>query len=279
MALWVDEQGPSDGDPVLLLAGADSPGFRWTGAVVDPLVAAGHRVIRYDHRDCGRSSRIAPSDPYLLIDLAGDVVALLAALGIERVHLVGRSMGGTVAQVLALDHPRVVRSLTLLSSTPGAGDERLPGPDDSFVEAMTRRLFAGPPADDAGRIDWITDLHRLLAGPLHPFDERGQRALAAAEIGTGWVAETGHGVAVHASPSRLDRLAEIEAPTLVVHGDADPVYPIEHGRALGLGIDGAVLVEVEGLGHEIPDPFLAVVAPVIVRHLAGATAWFADHQE
>ena len=264
---------------MVLLAGADSPGFRWTPTIVDPLVAAGHRVIRYDHRDSGRSSRLPASQPYRLDDLADDLVALLARLGVERAHLVGRSMGGTVAQVLALDHPHLVWSLTLVSSTPGAGDERLPGPDDTFVEAMTERLFAGPPADHRGRIDWITELYRLLAGPLHAFDEAAQRALAEAEVETGWAAETGHGVAVHSSPSRLERLGEIDVPTLVVHGDADPVYPVDHGRALGLGIDGAVLVEVEGLGHEIPDPFLATMAPVIVRHLAGATTWSDDHRQ
>ena len=273
VSLWVDELGPPDGDVVVLLAGADSPGFRWTPALTEPLVAAGHRVLRYDHRDCGRSLRFGPSDAYLLDDLAADLVALLDARGIESAHLVGRSMGGMVAQVAALDHPARVRSLTLIGTTPGAGDERLPGPAADFVEAMTERLFAGPPADPSGQAAWIVELYRLLAGSLYPFETDLQQALAAAEVDTGWAAETGHGVAVHSSPSRLDRLADIAAPTLVVHGTADPVFPVEHGRALGVGIDGAVLIEVDGLGHEVPDAFVAELVPVLLRHLHAAGRW------
>jgi len=268
LELWADVRGPDDGVAVLLLAGADSPGFRFTPALVDPLVSAGHRVIRYDHRDCGRSTRVPPDQAYRLADLASDAVGLLDRLGVVEAHLVGRSMGAMVAQVMALDHPARVRSLTLVGTSPAPGDERLPGPEDHFVEAMTERLFAGPPGDDPGRVDWIVGLYELLAGTAYPFERDRQRALAEAEVATGWQAETGHGVAVHASPGRLDRLAEIRVPTLVVHGTADPVFPVAHGRALADGIDGAVYAEVEGLGHELPDAFVADLLPMLRRNLA-----------
>lgn len=271
--LWVDSQGPDDGDAVLLVAGADSPGFRWTPAIVEPLVAAGHRVVRFDHRDCGRSTRFGADAAYRLDDLAVDAVGLLDQLGIDAAHVIGRSMGGMVGQVLALEHPDRVRSLTLFGSSPGAGDERLPGPDDDFVEAMTARLFAGPPTDAEACVAWILELDELLAGSLYPLDRARQRALAEAEVATGWAAETGHGVAVHASPSRIDRLGEITAPTLVVHGSADAVFAPEHGRALATGIDGAVLIEVDGLGHEVPDALLEELMPVLLRHLAESAAW------
>ncbi|MEQ8841964.1 MAG: alpha/beta hydrolase [Acidimicrobiales bacterium] len=271
--LWVDEQGPVAGHTVLLIAGADSPGFRWTPALVDRLVGEGHRVVRFDHRDCGRSTRFGANDAYLLDDLVADVVGLLDRLDIDRAHVIGRSMGGMIAQLLGIDHPDRVRSLTMFGSSPAPGDETLGGPDDGFVEAMTARLFAGPPVDAAGQVEWLVELDRFLCGPLYPLDPSRQRALAEAEVATGWAAETGHGIAVHSSPDRLGRLGVITAPTLVVHGTADPVFPPAHGRALATGIDGAVLVEVDGLGHEVPDALIEELWPVLEHHLRSSAGW------
>ncbi|MEZ5168715.1 MAG: alpha/beta fold hydrolase [Acidimicrobiales bacterium] len=267
VSLWVDVQGPDDGEVVLLIAGADSPGLRWTPAFVAPLVADGWRVVRFDHRDCGRSTRFGPDDGYLLDDLTADAVALLDHLGVARAHVVGRSMGGMIGQLLALDHPERVRSLTLLGTSPDPANLELGGPADDFVDAMMTRLFAGPPGDVDGRTAWLVELDRLLHGPRFEFDEARQRRLARAELDWGWAPETGHGVAVHASPSRLDRLAGIGVPTLVVHGDADPVFPLAHGRALAEGIPGAALVEVTGLGHEVPDELVPELLPALLHHL------------
>lgn len=268
--LWVDDSGSPAGDPVVLLAGADSPGFRWAPSFVDTLVDAGHRVVRFDHRDCGRSTALGSEAGYLLDDLALDVANLLDRLNITDAHLIGRSLGGMVAQVVALEHPDRVTSLTLLSTTPGSGDERLPGPDDDFVDKMMRRLYAGPPDDHSGRVDWLVELGEYMAGTAYALDRSAERALADAQLRTGWSPDSGHGVAAFGSPSRLDRLAEIDRPTIVVHGTADPVLPLEHGQALALGIDGAVYIEVDGLGHEAPAPFLADLAPAILHHLAAA---------
>ena len=239
----------------------------------DPHLPAfeGFRVLRHDARGHGESGK--PPGPYSLEMMAGDVVGLLDALDIEQVHICGVSMGGMIAQVAALDHPERVRSLTLLGSTAGAGDERLPGPDDEFVDAMMHRLYAGPPPDRRALVGWLAELAELLAGDAYPFDADSARRLAAAELATGWQPESGHGVAVHASPSRLDRLSEIRQPTLVVHGTADPVFPIEHGRALATGIDGAVLLEVDRLGHETPASMLDEFVPVLIEHLRSAAVW------
>lgn len=271
--LWVDEQGPDSGDAVVLVAGADAPGFRWTAAIVEPLVAAGYRVVRFDHRDCGRSTRFGANDAYRLDDLVADVVGLFDVLGIGAAHVVGYSMGAMIGQLLGIDHPDRVTSLTLIGSSPAPGDERLGGPDEAFVDAMTSRLFAGPPKDDAGRIAWLVELDELLAGSAYPTERHRREELAAAEIATGWVPETGHGVAVHASPGRLERLPDILAPTLVVHGTDDPVFPPAHGRALATGIDGAVLVEVDGLGHEVPDALIEELWPVMRAHLDASRGW------
>jgi pimeloyl-ACP methyl ester carboxylesterase len=271
--LWVDVDGPEDGDAVVLLAGADTPGFRWTREIVDRLIGDGYRVVRFDHRDCGRSTRLGSSDAYLLDDLAADVVGLLDEIGISTAHLVGRSMGGMIAQVMALDHAHRVRSLSLFSTSPGVGDERLPGPDEAFVEKMTFRLFEGPPRGAEDQVAWIVRLAELMNGELYPLDVEAETELAAAEVATGWAAETGHGAAAFSSKSRLDRLAEIVAPTLVVHGSADVVLPIAHGRALAEGIPGAVYIEVDGLGHEVPDALVAEMWPVLKHHLSSSAEW------
>ncbi|MDG2028509.1 MAG: alpha/beta hydrolase [Acidimicrobiales bacterium] len=271
--LWADQKGDPGEAAVLLIAGADSPGFRWTPAIVDRLIEDGFQVIRFDHRDCGRSTRFGADSAYLLDDLVADAVGLLDHYAIDAAHVVGRSMGGMIGQLLALDHADRVLSLTMFGSSPAPGDDRLPGPMDEFVEKMTERLFAGPPRDDDGRVQWLIELDDFMAGSAYPIDADHQAALAAAEIATGWAAETGHGIAVHASPDRLDRLSGISAPTMVIHGTADPVFPPAHGRALATGIDGAILVEVEGLGHEVPDALIEELWPAIQKHLHESARW------
>jgi pimeloyl-ACP methyl ester carboxylesterase len=275
--LWVEDDVARGADPatgdrsvIVLLGGADATALRWPPALVDALAAGGHRVLRVEHRDSGRSTKIDPDRPYRLEDLADDVAGVLAALDAGPAHVLGYSMGGAVAQVLALQQPGLVRSLVLVATTPGAGDDRLPAPDDEFVAQMAERLFAPPPRSRTERIEWTVDLYRLLAGVRYPFDEEAQRELAAAELDIVWYPESGHGVAANASPSRLDRLDEIRAPTLVVHGDRDVVYAIQHAESLAAGIAEAELVVVEGLGHELPPAFGTELASLVLRHVTAA---------
>ncbi|MBL77984.1 MAG: alpha/beta hydrolase [Acidimicrobiales bacterium] len=267
--LYVEAFGPEDGEPVLLLSGADTQCTRWSEALLDPLLEAGHRVVRFDTRDCGLSSKLPASVGYTLADLAADACGVLDGEDIGSAHLVGRSMGGMVAQVLALDHPERVRSLILLCTTPGLGDERLPPPVDWLVDRMAERLFSPSPADHVERVAWLVELDRLFAGPRFPFDEEAAVLLADADVSRCWYPESGHGPAVNSSPSRLDRLGEVGARTLVVHGTADPVFPVEHGLALADGIPGADLWLVEGLGHEVPDACLPDLVPRLLEHLGG----------
>jgi len=261
----------ADASPaVFLVSGADSHCTRWTPTLIEPLRNRGYRVVRYDHRDSGLSNKVPVDEVYTLDDLANDALAVMDAHGIERAHVVGRSMGGMVGQLLALDHVDRVASLTLVASTPGLGDERLPLADNELLDHMTQRLFDGPPAGVADRVSWIVELDELFAGTRYPESTEARIRVALAEVDRCWYPESGHGTAVMSSPSRLDRLADVEIPTLIVHGTTDPVFPVEHGLALANGIPGADLWLVEGLGHELPDGLVPELLDRLDRLFAGS---------
>jgi len=257
--------------PVLLVSGADSHCTRWTPALIEPLQALGHRVVRYDHRDSGLSSKLPSEEGYTLDDLAYDALAVMNAHGVEQAHVIGRSMGGMVGQVLALEHADRVATLTLACSTPGLGDERLPVAADWLLERMTERLLAGPPCGEADRAAWIMEQDEWFAGSRYAVSTASRLAIAVAEVARCWYPESGHGAAVGASPSRLDRLGGIGVPTLVVHGTADPVFSVEHAVALADGIPEAELWLVEDLGHELPDGLIRDLLPRLTAHLNRVT--------
>ena len=258
-------------DPaVLLVSGADSHCTRWTPELIGPLVDHGLRVVRYDHRDCGLSTKVSSDVGYTLDDLADDALAVLDEHGIDQAHVVGRSMGGMVAQVLALDHPGRVNTLTLVSSTPGLGDDRLPSAANWLVDRMAERLFAPPPTTPQQRAAWVVELDEMFAGTRYPVATGDRLRVAIDEVERYWYPESGHGPAVNSSSSRLDRLGEVAVPTLVVHGTADPVFPVEHALALADGIPGSELWLVEGLGHEFPDGLVPDLLPHLLAHLGRA---------
>jgi pimeloyl-ACP methyl ester carboxylesterase len=255
--LWCDETGDPDGEPVVLIMGAGASALAWPPALLDALARAGHRVVRFDNRDIGLSTHLDPvTDPYTLDDLAGDTVAVLDHLGIDRAHLVGVSMGGMIAQLVALDHPDRVRSLALLLTTPGP-DPRLPPPSPALTA-----LAAVP------REQRQVELWRVLTGSRFPFDEERLRAEAAADVARGTNPVHAHPGAVLTAPSRLDRLRAVRVPTLVVHGSEDPVFPVEHGHALAAAVPGAELVVWEGVGHEVPPPLVPELTDRLLAHLA-----------
>ena len=269
--VWVNDSG-GDGDVVLLLSAADSAFFRYTQAVVRPLVDAELRMVRFDQRDSGRSSHVPSSQVYDLDDLTADAIGVLDHLGIGRAHVMGRSMGGMVAQLMALDHPSRVASLTLVSTSPGVGDDRLPPADDGLIDDLAMMMFEGPAKDANARVDWIVEHQRLFSGSRFAFDVPQQTSLAEADLANGWRAETGHGAAVHGSPSRVERVTNIDIPVLVVHGTADKVFPIEHAHVLAGAIPTAALVTIEGFGHEPLDPVMDELWPALAAHLEGAGA-------
>jgi pimeloyl-ACP methyl ester carboxylesterase len=260
---WVESFGDAADPAAVLISGADSPGSRWDLELVDALVRARLRVVRFDNRDCGLSTKIDPDELYTLDDMARDVVGVMDALSIDRAHIVGRSMGGMIGQLLALDHGARVRSLALLITSPGMGDDRLPAPAEAFLDALAARQLAPPPKTQDERVDYLVELFRLFAGTAVPFDEARLREACAAEVERMWYPESGHGFAAWSTASRVDRLAEIPVPTLIMHGTVDPVAPVAHAHCMAAAIPDNDLWLIDGLGHETP----AALTPELARRL------------
>jgi pimeloyl-ACP methyl ester carboxylesterase len=267
--------GPDDGEPLLLLAGLGLDLTSWPQRMVDGFTARGFRVLRMDNRDAGRSSRIAARPPgrarqllarprpeaYDLTDMAADTVGLLDALGVARVHLVGMSMGGMIAQVVAARHPSRVAGLTSIFST--TGSRRVGQPARSTILRLAR---AAPRTVEESVERHLTMLSHI-GGPGFPPDDDLERAWAASvweRVGGARSQEVARQIgAIQASGDRTPDLARITAPTLVVHGDADRMVHPSGGRATADAIAGARHVEIPGMGHHL--------APGVVDRLVDLT--------
>jgi pimeloyl-ACP methyl ester carboxylesterase len=263
--LWYGETGDPGGEAVVLLMGAGASVLAWPAETLEALAGAGYRVVRFDNRDIGLSTHLDPAtSPYTLDDLATDTLGLMDHLGIGRAHLVGASMGGMVAQSVALRQPDRVRSLTLLITTPGP-DERLPPPSDRLAAVA---LMPGTTPEEVD--ERTVALWRVLAGTRFPFDEARIRADMAADAARGTNPAPAHALAVMTAPSRLDDLPRLSVPALVVHGTEDPIFPVEHAHALAAAIPGAELVVWDGVGHEVPPQLAGELIERVLAHLAAA---------
>jgi esterase len=248
--IWWDSFGDPDHPAVLLVMGANGQAVAWPPYFVDPLVDRGYHVIRFDNRDIGLSTWIDwDNEPYTLADMAADGVAVLDSLGIDRAHWIGASMGGMISQQTALDFPDRVASLTSIMSTPSSpNDPDLPGMSPE-VQAAAEKM--GTATDDP--IQAAIDVFRVLSGSKYPFDEDAfRREFMKGVVRGGFNPKCAHAQALTISPSRRERLWSVTIPSLVLHGDEDPILPIEHGRATAEAIPDARLVVVEGVGHELP---------------------------
>jgi pimeloyl-ACP methyl ester carboxylesterase len=256
------------------MGGASSMDW-WEEGFCERLMAGSRFVIRYDHRDTGRSVSYEPgAAPYSLRDLAEDVVGLLDAFGLESAHLVGMSVGGWIGQLVALDHPDRVASLTLISTSPTAG------PSDPDLPEMSEELRASfaeeaPEPDWSDRdavIDYMVEGERPFAGS-RSFDESAIREIAARAFDR--TTNLASGITNHAGIDTGDRwrerLGAVSAPTLVIHGTEDPMFPYGNAVALAKEIPGARLLALERVGHGVPPRDLwDVVEPAILRHTASA---------
>ena len=263
--LWYEDLGDPDGEAVVLIMGATASAISWPQELLDGLTATGHRVVRFDNRDIGLSTHVDyAADPYTLDDMADDTVGLLDGLGIDRAHLVGASMGGMISQLVAIRFPDRVRSLALLITSPGP-DDRL-SPTSAEVVGIASR----PVTTDADLEQRGVDLWRVLTGSRFPFEEARHRQLAVMDAVRGTNPNSAHGMVVFTAPSRIEALATVGVPTLVVHGTEDPIFPIDHGEALAKAIPGSTLVTWEGVGHEIPTPLGPDLVALLQANIAAA---------
>jgi pimeloyl-ACP methyl ester carboxylesterase len=267
--LCVETIGDRADPPILLIHGAAASLLAWEDGFCERLAAGSRYVIRYDHRDTGRSVSYEPgAPPYTLRDLVADAVGLLDAFGLDEAHLVGRSMGGGIAMLAALDYPDRVASLTLVGTSPGGSD--LPPMSEEFLAHVGG---AGNPdwSDREAVIDHVIGMLRVFSGGSGHLDEATTRDLVSRDLDrTVNVASSqiNHFVMEMGEPLR-ERLGEIGVPTLVVHGAEDPVFPLGHAIALEKEIAGARLLALERTGHELPRATWDVVVPAILQHTSG----------
>jgi pimeloyl-ACP methyl ester carboxylesterase len=255
--------------PLLLAHGAGDSMLSWREALCERLAMGGRFVVRYDSRDAGRSTSYEPGDPpYSFRDTVADAAALIDALELGPVHFAGLSNGGAVGQLLALDYPEKVATLTLLSTTPG--DPSSESPDLSKPDSRLAAVFSASEPDWADRdavVEYLVEMERPFAGS-HGFGEEAQRELCGQVFDRtiNLAAQLNNPFALEGEGWR-GRLGEIIAPTLVIHGDEDPMFPLDHGQALAREIPGAELLVLEGVGHEYPPPDTwDTVAHAILRH-------------
>jgi pimeloyl-ACP methyl ester carboxylesterase len=267
--LCVQTFGDPESPAILLIGGAATSMDWWEEEFCERLASGPRFVIRYDLRDTGQSVSYEPGAPqYGGPDLVTDAVGLLDALRLARAHVVGMSMGGGIAQRLALDHADRVASLTLIATSPGGAD--LPPMSDEL-----RAWFEEPPpepdwSDRQAVVDYIVEDLRQHAGTL-PFDEEEMRAFA------GRIVDRTVNIASSMKNHYLlegdepvgPRLGELTAPTLVLHGTEDPLFPYGHAEALAAEIPGARLLPLKGMGHELPPrPIWDQVVAAILDHTA-----------
>jgi pimeloyl-ACP methyl ester carboxylesterase len=275
------------GDPerpaMLLIMGLGVQMLGWPEEFCEQLADRGFHVIRFDNRDVGHSTKIengpppnlaaammgdASSASYTLDDMTDDAFGLLDQLGIEAAHLVGISMGGMIAQTMAIRRPERVLSLTSIMST--TGDQAVGQPDEKAIPA----LLTPAPADREGYLDYAVSMWRVIASPGFPFDEERIRSLAGASYDRSYH-PAGFGrqlLAVIASGDRTKRLASVRVPTLVIHGKDDPLITVSGGEATAKAIPGAELMVIAGMGHDLPVGLWPQIIDALVENAARTTS-------
>ncbi|MEU0566706.1 alpha/beta fold hydrolase [Nonomuraea sp. NPDC005983] len=284
--MWTERFGDAGDPAVLLVMGTSTPGLGWPDDLVETLVSGGCTVIRFDHRDTGRSDCVDfTAHPYALADLASDAIAVLDAYGITTAHVAGASLGGAVAQWLAVHRPERVATLTLIMTGPMGADagpawaralagqepdpDDLPPPAPRFLEHLMRSATM-PRTTREENIAAGLETWRVLNGEVLPFDEEAARRLVEGshDASRNLAAAANHDLAGRVmKPDRLAPLSSVKAPTLVVHGTEDPLRPLKHGEAVAAQIPGAQLEPIAGMGHAFLSPGLPRrVAEIILQH-------------
>ena len=306
--IWYEEFGDINNETVLLIMGANANCKQWPQEFIDELTEKNFRVVIFDNRDVGKSSwfgkeptynkflKILPeffleiivnrifglavdnkgkfkfsessSVQYDLSDMAKDAVSLMDSLNIEKAHIVGASMGGMITQIIALDYPERVKSITPIMTTPGIQNESLSGPSQELLNALKKSFVMNL----KGRFeDGVVEIYKQLTGSRFPFDEQDFRNKLAPIVEHGNNPFALHGAAIGASPDRTSRLNEINVPTLVIHGTEDAILPLDHGIALADGIKNSKRMIMDRVGHEIPEQLYSEIVNAIVENIKRAS--------
>jgi len=260
-----ERSGNTEGPPLLLIMGMSGTALHWGEAFL-ALLREDFDVIAYDHRGVGASSRL--EGPVRIRQMADDAAALLSALELDTAHVMGISMGGMIAQELAISYPQRVRSLTSIMST--TGNPKLSPPTREAVAILT----APPPATKDEYFARFAKTWKVLRVGNFPQDEALDRARAERNYERGLnPAGVGRQLrAILASGSRKERLASVKAPTLVIHGAIDPLAPPDGGKDTAASIPGAKLLMIEGMGHALPIPMWPEIIDAIDKHAHAAAA-------
>tara|TARA_B100000035_G_scaffold70235_1_gene57639 strand:- start:2941 stop:3894 length:954 start_codon:yes stop_codon:yes gene_type:complete len=306
--IWYEEFGDTNKETILLIMGANANCLHWDQEFIDQLVENDYHVVRFDNRDVGKSTwfgkeptfnkfiKILPSfllkmivnsifglavddkgkfkfsestpTQYNLSDMAQDAVSLMDVLKIEKAHIIGASMGGMITQIIALDYPERVLSITPIMTSPGIQNESLSGPTEELLEAMKKSFVFNL----KGRIeDGVVEIYRQLTGSRFPFNEDKFREKLKPIVAHGNNPFALHGAAVGASPDRTSRLYEIQVPAFIIHGTEDAILPLDHGVAVADGIKDSKRMIMEGVGHELPEELLPEIVSKIVENIKRAS--------
>ena len=281
--LAYQEMGDPDGEPLLLVMGLGTQMLAWDEAFCGLLAERGFRVVRFDNRDIGRSTKIesagAPrrvdmmlgrrrSAPYLLSDMAADTTGLMDHLGIDSAHVVGASMGGMIAQTVAIEHPGRLRSMVSIMSNTGSRWTGMPSRKAMAV------LMGRPPKGREAAVERAVRTFSVIGSPGYPFEEERVRRIAGRSYDRGHSAA---GVlrqlhAITASGDRTVALRGVRVPTTVIHGNRDVLVRPAGGRATARAIPGARLKMIEGMGHDLPRQLWPVFAEEIAANAARAAS-------
>jgi pimeloyl-ACP methyl ester carboxylesterase len=276
--ICTDSYGDRNDPAILLIMGASASMILWTENFCQRLADAARFVIRFDNRDVGRTTCCPLGEPnYSMHDMADDAVAVLDHYGIDQAHICGASMGGMITQLVGLNHPERVLSLTPIMSSPD------PGAVTDAMEGKETRYALSPPSEaviaaamSGGTLDWSdrlavidnrASMFEILSGSAHPYDAPSQRALFAQEFdrANNIASSQNHASVVGTTERWHERLESINVPTLVIHGTEDPILPFDHGQAIADSIPGAKLLTLNGVGHELPEGELDSVIPAIIE--------------
>ncbi|ADO74717.1 alpha/beta fold hydrolase [Stigmatella aurantiaca] len=271
ISLWVEARGPASAPALLLIMGANASGLAWPDALVDRL-AQDYRVIRYDHRDTGASTWAFETKPYPLTRLAEDALAVLDALGHERAHVVGLSLGGFLVQWLMVAHPERLRSATVmcasaLGGTPPLADGTAQAPIDPELLEFWSHMFE--PRTREQEIAWRLENWRRLNGRVLPFEPEEFRALEERIMAHAGRADNpgAHARADYSALMRGAELPRVTVPTLVIATPEDPTTPASSSQHLAESLPCSTLVTIEGMGHALPRAVVPRVAEAILRHV------------